>query len=141
LVKVNSLITKEFLDKNQNLFIKLLIFSFLKEDKVLFTKVKRPLIENLKYEEDKMFESIGTYYKNVEETIVKNQNIKFTSNRNSKSEKIKNLFTFYNPKSKSHKVEGIQEFQAKSNFYHQIISIGIFCGFTFVLFYLTMKKK
>lgn len=109
MAKVNILITKEFSDKNQNLFIKLLIFSFLKEDKVLFTKVKRPLIENLKYEEDKMFENIGTYYKNVEDTIIKNQDVKFT-NRKNKSEKMKYLFSFYNPRSRTNRVESIQEF-------------------------------
>lgn len=159
--KINFLITKEFADRNQSLFIKLLFFSFLKEDKVLFTKVKRPVIENLKYEEDKMLSNIGAYFKSLEDGVVKNTDIKFifpgvSGNAQSSNmkkleinqsltqvltqEKIKKYSISFNPKPIK-KIEDIQEFQSRTNFYHQIFSIGIFGAFALIIFYMTTRKN
>jgi hypothetical protein len=159
--RIHFLMGKEFADRNQNLFIKLLIFSFLKEDKVLFTKVKRPVIENLKYDEDKMLSNIGAYFKSVEDGVVKNTDIKFiihgvsgivqsagTKNYETSQsltekltqEQIKKYSISFNPKPVK-KVEDIQEFQARTNFYHQIFSVGIFGAFALIIFYMTMRKN
>ena len=135
------------------MFFKLIIYSFLKEDKVLFSKVKRPLIENLKYDEDKMFASIGAYYKGVEDGVIKNTDVKFinvnvnnilgSNNNQELLELYKKLSISFNPKStySTKKVEDIQEYQVRTNFYHQIFSIGIFCSFAGIIYYFTMRKN
>ena len=136
--------SKEFSDRNQNLLIKLLIFAFLKEDKILFSKIKRPVIENLKYEEDKMLSNIGAYYKGVEDGVIKNTDIKFNfknlESGNLSHEDLKKYSISFNPKPVK-KIEDIQEFQARINFYHQLFSVGIFAGFALIIFYMTLRKE
>jgi hypothetical protein len=142
--KINLLMSKEFSDRNQNLFMKLLIFAFLKEDKILFTKIKRPVIENLKYEEDKMLSNIGAYYKGVEDGVIKNTDVKFNfknlDSGNLSHEDLKKYSISFNPKPVK-KIEDIQEFQARTNYYHQFFSVGIFAGFALIIFYMTVRKE
>lgn len=156
--KLHSLINREFSDKNLNLFTKLLIYSFLSEDKNLFIKIKRPVIEHLKSEEDTIFSNIGVFYKNVEEGIVNNKEVKFVNNIFDKNlltsnnvnslnsevilkeilQVVKKYSISFNPKVKN---EDLQQYQARSSFYHQVFSIGIFCGFAVLLFYITTRRK
>jgi hypothetical protein len=125
-----------------SLFISYLIYSFLKEDKLLFsgTKIRRPVIENLKNEEDIILSNIGAYYKSIEDNLVKSQNSNTKIHFKSTLEIAKKYSHPFNPKNKKAPVN-IQELQAEKSLYHHLFSIAIFCSAAALLFIMTTREK
>lgn len=147
ITKLSILKQKQFDDNNRNLFIRLIFMSFLSEDKFLFNKLKRPFVENLKYQNNPSYLDLFQNYLEKEQLFTKplpgSFNVKLNTSINDTSrlhDKIKKHAMFFDPKKKRN-FRTIEEIQINKSFQNDLIGVGIFCGMTLLLLILSSRKK
>jgi hypothetical protein len=134
--KIFKMKNKSFLDKEENWFIHILIYSYLQEDKSMFSNIIRPGVDNLSQELSEVYSNIGNFYYEVD-ALLYDKEVQFTLPLDYKKIILK-WCVILNPKKKK---KEIQEVQARNNFYHNLFAIGTFVGVGMLIYYLTNRKK
>jgi len=126
----------------EKIFYNLLIFSFLKEDKFLFSSsdFSRPILEYMDQIEEENFSNIANFYTKIKNEI----NVMENSHKNIKICEhhfhiSKNYSLAINPSNK--KVKNIQEMEVTRSLHHNLFSIGVFSVTALILLYISTRKK
>jgi hypothetical protein len=145
--KIELLKSKIFFQEEKNILIKLVIYGFLTEDKMLFDKVKRPFLENLKYDQVPFYKNLfEVYYPKLEEyfnSIEKDKNkcINLEIKDNViVQQMLKKYSMFFDPKKKKN-FRTIEEIEITRSYQNNLFAIIIFCGVTVALFFISSRKK
>jgi len=134
---------------NNKLFVAgILLYSFLKEDKLMFEEVKRPEIENLKYEENTVSKSLENFYVKFDRLFYNTINAKITSNLSINKESLDKALQLYcmsfDPiaaKEKNKKQKEMSEIQNTIHWKYNLFSFGMFIGIGSIFYFLSTRKK
>lgn len=138
--KINIFKEKDFFNTDLNLILQFTIYSFIKEDRTLFFKVKRPAIDNLKYEESYIYNSIGAFYNKVD-NLIGNKSAKFNFNLAELDKELILKHSILLNTKKKMPTKNIQEIEIKNNIYHNLFAVITFVGFGLILFYLSSRPS
>ena len=133
---------------NQLLIMSILLYSFLKEDKFMFIDVKRPEIENLKYEEESVIKSLEAFFNKVDRLFESTISGKVGHNLSIDKEKLvvalQKYCMSFDPiatKEKNKKQREMSEIQNSNNWKYNLFSIGMFLLIGSVFFFLSTRKE
>jgi hypothetical protein len=132
---------QEFLTTEEEKFFDFVFFSFLKEDKLLFSssEISRPILDYMNHIEEENFSNVAKYFTKIEEEIkliVPSKIVKISSHHFNFA---KNYSLAINPSNK--KVKNIQEMEVTRSLHHNLFSIGVFSVTALILLYISTRKK
>jgi hypothetical protein len=112
--------------------IEAFFYSYIKEEKTLFTEINRPTLENIKTEEKIAFETFYTFYETFSKT---RKDLKIQLKSEEEIFKIcKKFVESKSTKKKDVKDKELTQFEKDSVFKYNIISIGFFIGISTLMF-------
>ena len=132
---------------NKLLVIGLLLYAFLKEDRLMFEEIKRPEIENLKYEQNNIILSLENFFTKVDRLYYNIPNKKISHGLILYKEKLLSLLKKYgmnfdpiSSKEKNKKQKEVSEIQNANQWRYNLISIFVFLGVGAIFWYLSTRK-
>ena len=141
-VKLHSLLKDNLYHHKEDKFnfIEAYVYSYLKEEKTLFTVIKRPTLEKIKVEEKQVLEALYNFYDSFKKS---KKRIKLTTLKsNPEIIKIASNYTMiYNKSDKNKEKKELSLYEKNSVFKYNIFAIGIFLGVGLIFYMLSNRKE
>jgi hypothetical protein len=138
---IKFLESNKSLDYDQVLFLNIFIYAFLQEDEILNIKSSKLDINSLHSHLAEEKRKIFTKISQVEAKFSFKLNEKLINSSEINMDIIKDHSQGVSKRDAKTPCQDIQVIQSNNSYYHQLFTIGIFCSFTLLIYFLSKRKQ